>query len=34
VFSDLPKLIRATKWLDDYERTMKAHGLQTSRQSL
>jgi len=34
VFSDLPKLIRTTKWLDDYEKTMKAHGLQSSRQLL
>lgn len=32
VFSDLPKLIRTTRWLDDYEIIMKTHGLQTSRQ--
>ncbi|MBI5378228.1 MAG: class I SAM-dependent methyltransferase [Thaumarchaeota archaeon] len=34
VFADLPKLMRATRWLDDYEETMKAHGLKTQRQSL
>ena len=34
VFADLPKLIRTTKWLDDYEKIMKERGLQTQRQSL
>lgn len=34
VFADLPKLIRATKWLGDYERVMKKHGLETRLQSL
>ncbi|TBR23798.1 MAG: methyltransferase domain-containing protein [Candidatus Nitrosotenuis sp.] len=34
VFADLPKLIRATRWLDDYEEIMKAQGLKTQRQSL
>lgn len=34
VFADLPKLIRDTRWLDDYEETMKECGLQTRRQSL
>ena len=34
VFADLPKLMRATKWLDDYEKIMKECGLETKRQSL
>lgn len=34
VFSDLPKLIRSTKWLDEYENTMRRYDLQTNRQSL
>ena len=34
VFVDLPKLIRSTKWLDEYENTMKIHGLQVERQFL
>jgi demethylmenaquinone methyltransferase/2-methoxy-6-polyprenyl-1,4-benzoquinol methylase len=34
VFVDLPKLIRTTRWLDDYEKAMKKQGLQTQRQSL
>ena len=34
VFVDLPKLIRTTRWLDNYEKIMKEKGLQTQRQSL
>ena len=34
VFRDLPKLIRFTTWLDDYERTMNENGLQTERKFL
>jgi demethylmenaquinone methyltransferase/2-methoxy-6-polyprenyl-1,4-benzoquinol methylase len=34
VFEDLPKLIRETRWLDDYEDIMKKYGLQTDSQSL
>ncbi len=34
VFSELPKLIQTTKWLDDYEKVMKRHGLETQMQSL
>ncbi|MBI5146804.1 MAG: class I SAM-dependent methyltransferase [Thaumarchaeota archaeon] len=34
VFTDLPKLIRSTKWLDDYEKVMKKCGLETRLQSL
>lgn len=34
VFVDLPKLIRSTSWLDDYENTMKRRGLQVERQTL
>lgn len=34
VFTDLPKLIRSTSWLADYENIMKKHGLQTTIQSL
>jgi len=34
VFTNLPKLIRSTSWLDDYESIMKKHGLQTTIQPL
>lgn len=34
VFTNLPKLIRSTSWLADYENIMKKHGLQTTIQSL
>ena len=34
VFSDLPNLIRTTRWLDEYENAMRAHNLSTVRQSL
>ncbi|TBR09682.1 MAG: methyltransferase domain-containing protein [Candidatus Nitrosotenuis sp.] len=34
VFADLPKLIRSTRWLEDYEEIMKSCGLKTKRQSL
>lgn len=34
VFVDLPKLIRKTRWLDDYENEMKRSGLQVDRHSL
>lgn len=34
VFEDLPNLIRETRWLDDYEDTMKKYGLQIDKQSL
>ena len=34
VFTNLPKLIRSTSWLDDYENIMKKHGLKTTIQSL
>lgn len=34
VFADLPKLIRTTKWLDDYGKAMKKHGLETHLQLL
>ena len=34
VFVELPKLIRETRWLDDYEDTMKKYGLQVDKQSL
>lgn len=34
VFIELPKLIRKTKWLDDYESTMKKHDLQVEKQPL
>lgn len=34
VFVDLPKLMRSTRWLDDYEMAMKKHSLHVSRQSL
>jgi len=34
VFKDLPKLIRSTTWLDDYEKTMNDNGLQTEQKLL
>ena len=34
VFVELPKLIRETKWLDDYENIMKKYGLEVDKQSL
>lgn len=34
VFVELPKLIRETRWFDDYKDTMKKHGLQVDVQSL
>jgi demethylmenaquinone methyltransferase/2-methoxy-6-polyprenyl-1,4-benzoquinol methylase len=34
VFVDLPKLIKKTRWLDDYEDTMKKYGLEVDKQSL
>jgi len=34
VFTNLPKLIRSTSWLADYENIMKKHGLKTTIQSL
>ena len=34
VFVELPKLIRETRWLDDYEDTMKKYDLQVDKQSL
>jgi demethylmenaquinone methyltransferase/2-methoxy-6-polyprenyl-1,4-benzoquinol methylase len=34
VFVDLPKLIRETRWFDDYEYTMKKYSLQVDKQSL
>ena len=34
VFVELPKLIRETRWLDDYEDIMKKYGLQIDKQSL
>ncbi|MBM3910193.1 MAG: methyltransferase domain-containing protein [Thaumarchaeota archaeon] len=34
VFRDLPKLIRSTNWLDDYEKTMADNGLQTEQKFL
>ena len=34
VFVELPKLIRETRWLDDYEDTMKKYGLDVDKQSL
>lgn len=34
VFADLPKLMRATRWLEDYDQAMKLHGLKTERQSM
>jgi len=34
VFVELPKLIRETRWLEDYEITMKNYGLEVDKQSL
>ena len=34
VFSDLPKLIRSTTWLDDYEKAMMNNGLNTEQKFL
>lgn len=34
VFVELPKLIRETRWLDDYKDTMEKYGLQVDVQSL
>lgn len=34
VFVELPKLIRETRWLDDYKDTMEKYGLQVDKQSL
>lgn len=34
VFTNLPKLIRSTSWLADYENIMKKHGLQTTSHPL
>ena len=34
VFSELPKLIRSTTWLDDYEKIMLDNGLQTEQKYL
>src|SRR3989344_4465040 len=34
VFRDLPKLIRSTRWLDDYEKTMRHGSLQTEQKLL
>ena len=34
VFVDLPKLIRKSRWLDDYENTMKKYDLEVDKQSL
>jgi len=34
VFVELPKLLRSTKWLDEYERIMKKYSLRTERQIL
>ena len=34
VFTNLPKLIRSTSWLAEYENIMKKHGLQTTIHSL
>lgn len=34
VFSDLPKLIRSTTWLADYEKTMLDNGLKTEQKLL
>jgi len=34
VFSDLPKLIRSTTWLDDYEKAMIDNGLKTEQKFL
>jgi len=34
VFSDLPKLLRSTTWLDDYEKAMMDNGLKTEKKLL
>ena len=34
VFEDLPKLIKETRWIDDYANTMKKNGLEVDIQSL
>ncbi len=34
VFEDLPKLIRATKWLDEYEYVLNNNGMKVQKQSL
>jgi len=34
VFVELPKLIRETRWLNDYKDTMEKYGLQVDKQSL
>lgn len=34
VFVDLPKLIRESNWLDDYDDTMRKNGLKVERQNL
>lgn len=34
VFSDLPKLIRSTTWLEDYEKAMMDNGLKTEQKLL
>lgn len=34
VFKELPKLIRSTTWVDDYEKVMKENGLQTEQEYL
>jgi len=34
VFEDLPKIIRSTRWLDEYETVMKRNDLQVEMQSL
>jgi len=34
VFRYLPKLIKSTSWLDDYEKTMRHNGLQTEQKLL
>jgi hypothetical protein len=31
-FSELPNLIKASRWLDDYESEMKKHGLAVTKQ--
>ncbi len=34
VFADLPRLIRASNWVQEYEEAMEDHGLETRRQDL
>ena len=34
VFDELPKLIRSTKWADEYERVMKEYGFDVERKAL